>query len=55
MERPSFPARAERFRAAVQAYKRRPAWSKADVVQIVRDAVPDLEYEDKGRNLDQRM
>jgi FlaA1/EpsC-like NDP-sugar epimerase len=49
------PARAVRFREAIQGYKAKPRWSKAEVVEIIRQAVPNLEYEDKGRNLDQRM
>jgi hypothetical protein len=45
----------ERALAAFEAIRRAPKWQKEDMVDAIRIIVPELEHEEKGRNLDQKM
>ena len=41
--------------AAFEAIRRAPHWRKEDMVEAIRIIVPELEHEEKGKNLDQKM
>lgn len=43
------------FRKAVSDLQKRGVWSKEDLAQLIRAAVPDLVHQELGRNLDQKM
>ncbi|MDK9720563.1 MAG: polysaccharide biosynthesis protein [Rhodospirillales bacterium] len=43
------------FREAVAGLQKQGAWSKEDLAQLIRAAVPDLVHQELGKNLDQKM
>lgn len=49
------PAVLERFLQDMDAIRRSPVWSKAEIAAAVRRAVPDLKHHETGLNLDQKM
>ncbi|MCP3981276.1 MAG: UDP-N-acetylglucosamine 4,6-dehydratase [bacterium] len=48
-------SRIDEFKRKIAEIKSRPTWDKAEMVEIFREALPDLEHEEKGKNLDQKM
>jgi len=47
--------RIDRALAAFEAIRRQTHWRKKDMVEAIRIIVPELEHEEKGRNLDEKM
>lgn len=43
------------FRAGIAALAGQPTWKKEQFVQLFRNALPNLEHEETGKNLDQKM
>lgn len=48
-------ARINRALDAFEDIRRTPHWRKEDMVEAIRIIVPELEHEEKGKNLDQKM
>ncbi len=49
------PAEIDAFFAELQAIFARPDFTKAEIVEALRNYLPNFEHEEKGRNLDQKM
>jgi hypothetical protein len=47
--------RIDRALAAFEEIRRGVRWRKEDMVEAIRIIVPELEHEEKGKNLDQKM
>lgn len=45
----------EKALSAIVDLRRQSRWKKADLVEIVRNAVPELDHVERGRDLDQKM
>ena len=45
----------DRYFDQLQALFARPDFTKADVVELLKEFVPNFEHEEKGKNLDQKM
>jgi FlaA1/EpsC-like NDP-sugar epimerase len=54
-EPPSDPARLAAFRDAIGRIRAGDLWSKADLAQAIRAAVPDLAHVEMGKSLDEKM
>lgn len=47
--------RVDAFLAAIEEIRAGDIWRKEDAVAVIREAVPEMEHIERGRNLDQRM
>ena len=43
------------FISSIDAYKKGKSWNKRQIVELFREMLPELEYEDKGKYLDSKM
>jgi FlaA1/EpsC-like NDP-sugar epimerase len=43
------------FISSIDAFKKDKSWSKGQIVELFREMLPELEYEDKGKYLDSKM
>tara|TARA_B100001287_G_scaffold14511_1_gene10929 strand:+ start:1641 stop:2828 length:1188 start_codon:yes stop_codon:yes gene_type:complete len=43
------------FISKIETYKKKKSWTKKEIVQLFREMLPELEYEDKGKYLDSKM
>ena len=43
------------FTSSIDAFKKDKSWNKGQIVELFREMLPELEYEDKGKYLDSKM
>ena len=43
------------FISSIDAFKKDKSWNKGQIVELFREMLPELEYEDKGKYLDSKM